>query len=54
MLSNPHQHAVKEFHGDQNQRRRRLLVTPRRLNVRDAAPAPLCSWREFPNEPGGQ
>src|SRR5271157_3771763 len=46
------QNAAKEFHGDQNQRRRRLLVTQHRLDVWDAAP--LCSWREFPDEPGGQ
>ena len=39
------QHAAKEFHGDQNQRRRRLLVTQHRLDVRDAAS--LCSWRDF-------
>src|SRR6516162_2522575 len=46
------QHASKEFHWDQNQRRRRLLVTQHRLNVRDAAP--LCSWREFSDKPGSQ
>jgi hypothetical protein len=44
--------GAKKFHWDHNQRWRRLLVTQDRLNVRDAAP--FCSWREFPDEPGGQ
>ena len=46
------QNAAKEFHWDQNQRRRRLLVTQHRLNVRDAAA--LGSRREFADEPSGQ
>jgi hypothetical protein len=46
------QRAAEEFHRDQNQRRRRLLVTQHRLDVGDAAP--FCSWREFSDEPGSQ
>jgi len=46
------QHAAKEFHGDQNQRRCRLLLMQHRLDIRDAAS--LCSWREFSDQAGSQ
>src|SRR5262249_60284604 len=41
-----------EFHGDQNQRWRRLLLLQHRLDIRDAAS--LCTRREFSDEAGSQ